>query len=353
MTDFIIVGRGLAAASLMHAFYEEGITFLTVGDRRLSRCSQVAAGIYNPIVFKRMNASWMADKLLPELKRFYRSAEKRTGSKFLHERNIIRYFNEEQERQLWIKKSRNELDDFLSSEIVEGSPGGGVYGSEFGYGSVKESGNLDLPVFINATEKLFAALIRDEIFDHADLDIFSRQVSYRGLQANAIVFCEGHLVSKNPFFNWIPFKPAKGEILEIEMEDAGIGNSILNKSAYFMKVAAGRYILGSTYEWDKLNEDATEEAKEELEKKLSQTVRSPFAIIGQKAGIRPSIIDRRPVLGPHPKYNNLYVFNGFGTKGVMIAPYFSKKFVNFYLQKETPGPDISVKRFYRLYEEQT
>jgi glycine/D-amino acid oxidase-like deaminating enzyme len=42
--------------------------------------------------------------------------------------------------------------------------------------------------------------------------------------------------------------------------------------------------------------------------------------VDYKTGIRPTVLDRRPLLGKHPKYQNLAVFNGLGTRGIIYAP---------------------------------
>lgn len=48
----------------------------------------------------------------------------------------------------------------------------------------------------------------------------------------------------------------------------------------------------------------------------------PYNVVEHKAGVRPSVSDRRPVLGPCKDYEQLVVFNGLGTKGVSLAPFF-------------------------------
>jgi len=39
--------------------------------------------------------------------------------------------------------------------------------------------------------------------------------------------------------------------------------------------------------------------------------------------MRPTTPDRKPILGVHPQHAQAVVFNGLGTKGVSLAPYFS------------------------------
>src|SRR5688572_2142650 len=117
MIDFIIVGRGLAANVLMHQFHRNGLSFKTIGLTTLSNSSLVAAGIWNPVVFKRMTSSWMAGKLIPYLIDFYTYTETQTGKKYLTQRRIIKPFTEDQEKLLWKKKATEELAGFLDPEI--------------------------------------------------------------------------------------------------------------------------------------------------------------------------------------------------------------------------------------------
>ena len=120
---------------------------------------------------------------------------------------------------------------------------------------------------------------------------------------------------------------------------------------FIFKKNNSEFIVGSTYSWDNLNEKTTETAKTELINKLSQLISCNYQITSQLAGIRPSSSDRRPIIGPHPKFKNLFIFNGLGAKGVMLAPFLANNFVNFYLKKEDLIEDVNVNRFYSTYNE--
>jgi glycine/D-amino acid oxidase-like deaminating enzyme len=351
MTDFIIVGRGLAACTLMHTLREHELAFYCIGKRELSNCSQVAAGIWNPIVFKRLTKSWLAQELIDHLEKFYKRCEVRAGKKLLTSREIIRPFNETQEIVLWKKKAANELADFLDPFVHPPGELPLFARHVLGFGKVRQAGNLDVPGFLDSTTAFFSDSVSDETFNYKLLHIEKDHISYEGKIARAIIFCEGHLVSDNPFFSWLPLKPAKGEILELQLPEPGIGNSIFNRGAFLMQSSADMYRLGATYNWENLDDRPTAAGKEELLAKFSQMADLPFKIVDHAAGVRPSSADRRPIIGPHPAHSNVYVFNGLGTKGVMLAPYFANNFVNFYLQKQSLNAEASVKRFFHLYEE--
>ena len=63
------------------------------------------------------------------------------------------------------------------------------------------------------------------------------------------------------------------------------------------------------------------------------------------AGIRPTVVDRRPLVGQHPEHKNLYVLNGFGSRGVLIAPYASQQLFHYIERQDALDPEINIQRF--------
>jgi glycine oxidase len=351
MKEILIVGNGLSATVLAHTYLQHQVSFTLIGNQTLSNCSNAAAGIWNPIVFKRMTKSWLADDLIHYLVPFYEGIEKQFTEKVITHRPITKLFFEEQEKNLWQKKSTTELQQFLDNTIYTNPP------THFKnclltptYSYVKQSGTLNVKRFVEQSLPLFQSNYVNEIFNYANLIIEPDFISYNNQQYKTIIFCEGFLVNQNPYFNWIPLKPAKGETLTIQSNALEIGNTILNKNGFLFNLNSNVFLTGSTYAWDDLSQQATPKGEEELKQKLTQLITSPYSVINHQAGIRPSSSDRRPIIGAHPKHKNMFIFNGLGTKGVMLAPYFAKNFVNFYLQKQPINKDVDVTRFYNLYK---
>lgn len=351
MLDLIVVGNGLTANVLALELQKKQVNYTLIGNAALSRSSLVAAGIWNPIVFKRMTKSWLADDLIPYLKQFYKEAEQLTGEKFYTERAILKPFFSEEEKNFWVKKSQGDLAPYIDQNIYTAKEDHQNLIIPGYYGVVKQSGNIHLQNFLNACTRFHEQQnkIVDETFDHEQLKIESDHLIYKNIKAKSIVFCEGHLVKDNPYFHWIPLNPVKGEVLEITCHKLELGNNIFNRNGFIMPLEDHQFKIGATYEWKELNEIPTEKGKEELQQKLSQMLTSPYNIKKHDAAVRPSSIDRRPIIGPHPKHDNIFVFNGLGTKGVMIAPYFAKNFVNFYLKKEALHNEVTIERFYSKY----
>ena len=105
------------------------------------------------------------------------------------------------------------------------------------------------------------------------------------------------------------------------------------------------FIVGTTYDWNNLNDEPTEKARNEIAEKLSKVLKVPFEIVDQQAGVRPSVNDRRPVIGLHPEHSSLGVFNGMGTKGVMLSPYFSEHFYLHLEKGNTLDKEVNISRF--------
>ncbi|MBL7932903.1 MAG: FAD-dependent oxidoreductase [Bacteroidia bacterium] len=351
MTDFMIVGRGLAATCLMHAFHKKNITFKVFGDPNLSLSSRVAAGIWNPVVFKRLTKSWKAEKLIPALLSFYDDSEKLLDCRLIKQRPIIKPFTEEQEKKLWKKKSDLELDGFLDPKIHNAGRNLQQLKVPNSYGLVLQSGNLDVKLFLESSSVFFKDHVTETRFNYNELLLAENYAEYQGVKARNIVFCEGYLVGENPYFNWLPLKPAKGEVLTIQTNIQGLGDNIFNRNGFLMHLSDDHFKLGATYEWKDLSAEPTEAGLMELKSKLKEMTDAPYKVISHEAGIRPSSVDRRPLIGPHPVHQNLFVFNGLGTKGVMLAPYLSENFVNFFLEKEVLLPEVHIKRFYNLYDQ--
>lgn len=346
----MIVGGGLAGMVLAFRLHEEGIPFLLIDNPSLSSSSKVAAGLWNPLVFKRMSKSWLAEELVPELHRFFTACEQKTGVTFLRQRISIKPFTEDQEKVLWKKRVDQDLRYFAETQDYKGIPEG-YEACKFtnGYGKIFESGNVYINTFLEAGKTFFKESRVEEDFDYAQLHIREKNIVYKNWEAEILVFCEGHFVKHNPHFSWIPLKPAKGELLHISAPELKFKNGVYNRDGFILDSEQDKFIVGSTYNWSELNDEVSTAGLKELEKKLRQMISCDYKVIRHLAGVRPSSIDRRPIIGAHPKHRNLFVFNGLGAKGVMLAPYFAGKFVHFLKQKQDLPPEVDVARFYNLY----
>lgn len=183
-----------------------------------------------------------------------------------------------------------------------------------------------------------------ETFDYNELEVLPNSVSYKGISAKNVVFAEGFGMIHNPYFKYLPMQGSKGEYLVIEAKELQERN-IIKSSFFLIPLGNDLYKVGATYNRDQKDNGITEDAKEELQKKLDSLLNCAYKVIGQEAGVRPTVKDRRPLVGKHPKYNNLWVLNGFGSHGIMIAPWASKALYER-IEIDTPLLDeMDIERF--------
>ena len=248
--DFIIVGQGLAGSILAMDLLKRNKTVLVIDNAELSKSSRVAAGIYNPIVFKRLTQSWMADKTLPAMFEFFKETEDLFNTKLIYNTKIARVFAGEQEETLWKKKAVNELSEFIEVEIH--SPNDEYAFLHTNYGFVSQAGFVDVTSFLTHTqsymEKHEAYL--NETFNYEAVVINEREIRYKDYSCSKLIFCEGHLATQNPFFKEIKFKPAKGEVLTIYCKELKT-TSIINKDFFILPFPEAHYFkVGATYNWE-------------------------------------------------------------------------------------------------------
>lgn len=326
--EFIIVGNGLAGTMLAFEMLEKQLDFRIVYSPSKSRASEIAAGMFNPLVFKRLTKSWLADELLPVMKNKYIKLENLLGERFYFEKPILKPLSE-QEKQLWMeRKAEPDFSKYISG-IESVSPEKSLFPAA-GYGVVQGSGYIDLRLFFHLSDRYFhekGVTIQSEI-DFNRLHFNEKKINIEDIIAENFVFCEGAHLATNPFFSFIKLVPAKGELLEIHA--SGLSeNFILNKLVFVLPVGNQRFKVGSTYEWNDLSDLPTEKGKQSITERFEMLTSVDYSVVQHWAGIRPAISDRRPVLGKHPKFKNFAVFNGLGTKGVMLAPYFAEEMVSF------------------------
>ncbi|MDX9880753.1 MAG: FAD-dependent oxidoreductase [Prolixibacteraceae bacterium] len=319
---YLIVGQGLAGTLLAFELYFQKRDFRIVASSGKNSASGVAAGLFNPLVFKRLTKSWMIDDLLPVMEEVYPELEKLLGRNFCFKKDILKLLSGP-EMEKWEKERENRNEYIL--EILELPPVGGIAGAA-GYGRITGSGFLDLGLFLDSARNFFSerGWFIETTVDYSDFDVRGNSLYYKQVEAEIIVFCEGAYMVKNPFFPFLKMRPAKGELLLIEAPGLP-GDFIITGDVFVLPLGGHLFKTGSTYEWNDLSDLPTAEGYRSVTRRLEKLITVPYTVKDHWAGIRPTMSDRRPVIGFHPEYKNTAVFNGLGTKGVMLAPYFARE----------------------------
>lgn len=342
--DYIIAGCGIAGISFCEQLKKHHKTFVVFDDNS-QQSSSVAGGLYNPVVLKRFTPVWKSQEQLAIALSLYRQLETEYDIKLDFKIPVYRKFASLEEQNDWFTASDKPiLAEYLSSKIIKND--NAFIDAPFGFGEVKETGRIDVQTLQRVYKEnlLKLGILYETPLEYANLDLDENHIHYKGIKAKQIVFSEGFGIKKNPFFNYLPLVPAKGELLTIYAPDLNI-NYVLKSAVFLIPLGNHLYIVGATYEWKDLTQDITNSAKSELVTKLRKLIHCPFEIVNQVAGIRPTVKDRRPLAGPHPKYKNLHVLNGLGTRGVMIGPYVAEQLYNFIEGNQALDKEIDIKRF--------
>ncbi len=339
----LIGGAGLAGYCTAHHLLEAGVE-ITIFDNGINVSSAVAAGIINPVVFRRTTLSWRVEELTAYGYPFYQKLEELTGKHFFRKVPIRRLFSHEQERETWLKKQDQEHFSSYLKSLAKEDLEFTLPQNTFGTGIVLNSATINTKVFLKANKQFFLSkgFVREEKFNHEKLDPVTG--SYINDTFDFIIFCEGKDGLYNPWFSYLPLSQTKGEVLDVKLSLPT--NESLNRKCFLMPQENGTFKTGSTYVWDTDDNTPTEEGKAQILKNLASITEETAEVIGHEAGVRPTVSDRRPLLGKHPAFPKLAILNGLGTKGYMIAPLISKELVEHLMGNSALHPETEISRFH-------
>ncbi|MGC6525279.1 MAG: NAD(P)/FAD-dependent oxidoreductase [Flavobacteriaceae bacterium] len=341
--DYLIVGSGIAGLMLCEQLRTRGKSFIVVSNTS-QQASIVASGLYNPVVLKRFNMAWNANLHVPVALSAYKKLEDFLNIKADDQRPIYRIFSSIEEQNNWfLAADKPKLQQFLVPEIIENNNPN--VRAPFGYGEVKFTGRVNTKLLLEAYRNDLKSkdLFIEETFEYSALDV-TNVVQYKEVIAKKLIFAEGFGIKQNPFFNTLPLEGTKGELLVIHAPDLK-SNVILKSSVFVIPIGNNNYLVGSTYAWNDYSNTPTESAKNEIIEKLQKVISCSFKVVHQRAGIRPTVADRRPLVGQHKTHKNLFVLNGLGSRGVLIAPSVAKDLIA-YIEDGVPLPkEIDINRF--------
>ena len=320
-----VVGQGLAGSLLAYFLIKEGQE-VTVIDSGAPGASSVSAGIIDPITGKRFNKTWNFDLFFPFAKTTYQD--------FFYPVRHQRIWAEEESYQRWSEKTQT---GYLDTHIVPDSIiSPGIHnGISYPFGGVEicDSGCVKVGPFL--------AFLHN--FIQSNAIYLKKKIDYTNINTEKIIFCEGFGVAENPYFNTLPFRHSKGEILTIQCDHLS-QDFIYNAGYWIVPVGGNQFRVGATYSWDSLDGIPTEKGRHTLTQFLQTILTHPYKIIGHHAGVRPALMDMLPVMGWHPQFPNIGIFNGLGSKGALQAPLLAKQFTTHIVYQEPIDSVVNITR---------
>jgi len=321
--DYIIVGLGIAGSLLSHKLISKGYSIIVFDDDNPNAASKISSGIINPVTGRRLVKSWMYEQLKEVFTKTYASIEESYQIQIIEPTLIHRTSTSIKDDNLVRTVALNE-SEYCKMDLTDKAWQGRVnnyisFGGISGY-------KVNVPNLLECIKKRIMSThtLINEDFDHTQIEFDHDMVTYRNTRAKKIIFCEGWKGIHNPYFDFVNLDPAKGEVLKVDIPKPTI-KDILKHKLFIVPQSDGLYWVGSTYDWKQYDESPTQNKLDYLRETLTYILKEDFTIVDHLAGIRPTTTDRRPIVQIHPKHSSLAIFNGLGTKGASIAPYFAKR----------------------------
>jgi len=278
------------------------------------RASAVAAGMVNPLVFRRTLLSWRASEMLAIAGAFYRDLQLDHEASLWHPLPLIELFPTAQEAGIWQLRMKDpEMGRFLA-QGTSTDPAIQAMPQPYGHGEVKRCAWLDVRAMlaIHRKRSLASGTLEERKIEEVDIVRSSEGVEIHGRSAPLLVHCAG------PFSKTAGIVPVRGEGLTVHIPGLNLG-SMLHRGVFVIPIGNDLYRVGSTFAWDNVWCGATAEARRWLLQQLQRSIQQPAEVVDHWVGVRPASRDRRPVLGRIGP--NEAVFNGLGSRGVLLAPW--------------------------------
>ena len=345
--DYIIVGFGLSGLSIAEHLETIGKTFM-VYDIPSYSSSRVAGGVFNPVILKRFTTPWNIEAFVDKAISFYNDLAVKLGNADLViDQPVLRRFDSVEEQNKWFEACDKPILNRFLSDVLRNYKEDEL-NIPFKLGEVTNTGRIDLNNLLDAYISYLDRknCYKNEEFNYDALETDHCNIKYNGVESSHIIFAEGHRIVENPFFNYLPVLGNKGEYIVIKCPKLSM-DFIFKSSIFIIPLGNDMYKVGATFDRDDKSLNATTKAREEIKEKLSKVLNVDYEIVEQVAGIRPTVGDRKPIIGRHYEHINLYVFNGMGSRGILTAPLSAQWLIDFIEFKKNINPLVDAARFYK------
>ncbi len=345
--DYIIIGQGISGSFLSHDLVKSGMTVMVIDESHPFTASKVASGVINPITGRRMVRTWEIEKLMPFAVSAYTEWGKELNVPLVQQCNILDFHSSPQMVLAFAERQPVEKDYLRIPENTDQWTK--YFNYDFSIGEIDPCWLIDINTLLTKwrLQLIHKEMLLEETFHWKDCIVSEALITYKNIKAQKIIFCEGVAGFDNPYFTLLPYARNKGQAIIIKIHGLPWTN-IFKQGINIVPWKEDLFWIGSTYEWDFTDTNPSPDFREKVESQLRHWLKLPFEIVDHIASERPANMERRPFVGLHPVSDTVGVFNGMGTKGCSLAPYFSQEFAS-HLVKNTPiNPQVDVRRFSKI-----
>ncbi len=348
MKDYLIVGQGVAGSFLAWELIQRQQDVIVVDDSHQSSSSIISAGIINPITGKRFVVTPHFDQFFSFAQSAYAQLDQVFNDSFFETKPVLRLIQDDFEQELWREKQSSDDIKKYYSNIYPPHKYSSNLDDSLGSFEISQAGFCRSEALLKAFENYFQEknILRPQHFSYDAIEIDKNSVIFNNERFKKIIFCEGYKAQDNPWFKSLPFACAKGEILRLSMNSSALPDAILNKTKWCVPVKANEWMAGSNYNWDQCDCLPTDCGAQEILEGLAFIKKGRPHITDHKAGVRPVIRDRKAVLGLLPSTPEVGIFNGLGSKGFLLAPYYAHQLAESLIKKTQIKISVNIERFF-------
>jgi glycine/D-amino acid oxidase-like deaminating enzyme len=339
----LIIGQGLCGSWLSHYLEKAGHSFLVIDHAQPQTPSKIASGIINPVTGRRLVKTWLIDEVMPIAVDAYQQIE----NTLIHPCPIIDFFSAP-DVEIAFKNRVAEQADYL--KLLENTEDWRLhFNFPFGASVIEDCWLVNVAAFLAICRSKLSQQqhLLEENFREDELKVLPHGVVYGNIEADKIIYCNGNKAAESTYFNRLPFAPNKGEALIVSLPELS-QNFIFKKGMSLVPWQPNQWWVGSSYQWTFEDDKPTAAFKQTAESWLQNFCKWPFTVVDHVAAVRPATVERRPFVGFHPVHNAVGIFNGMGTKGVSLAPYFAKQLVDNITEAKPIMAEADIARFARV-----
>ena len=339
--DFLIVGQGITGTLLSYELIKAGKSVLVTDRAQPGKASLVAGAVINPLSGKGYSPAQHADRFIPLALQTYRSLETLLDKALLREQTLYAFPQNEDEVAVFdasVKREGNkQLHWMPPGTCSDWTP---YFNTMLGIGVQRPVWQVDAAPLLDSWRDYLLArnAYRAGVIDYTKLFITEDRVRYEDITARTVVFCEGTGAWDNPYLAGLPFTRNRGDVLLLSAP--GLPHTgIYHRGLRLVPRADGLFWCGSNYRWqfDNLDPDIT--WCEQTEVALRRWLRIPFTLAAHLVAERPTTAGQVPLIGRHPQYPAVAVFNGLGTRGFSSGPYWAAHLSRLLSEKNIACPN--------------
>jgi glycine/D-amino acid oxidase-like deaminating enzyme len=345
--DHLIVGQGLSGTLLSYYLLREGKSVMVIDDGDPAISSKVAAGVINPVTGKRLVRTWMIEELLPFAQDAYTVIENELDVALVQECDILDLHLTQEMSDIFHEKQPKEAQ--YLHHVSDESKWTEYFRFNYGISKISPCLLVDLATLLSSWRERLQEdeNLLEQRFSWDDVEVRKDKVFYKDITAGNIIMCNGAGCNDDPYFNLLPWSKDKGEALIASIP--GLPRTHIYKHGVsIVPWNDDLFWIGATHDWKFTDMQLTPAFRKQTEEQLNYWLKLPYTIVDHIVAQRPANVERKPFVGFHPVHTRVGIFNGMGSKGCSVAPYFAHEFA-LHLAYGTPIlPEVDIKRFTKI-----